>query len=467
VNIGKGMKRINRKFFVAIFVIRVLAGGMFILHGSKPLSGSKPVEFKLIHAAAVLSDTNGFISRGNKEQPVESPDSRSIVADQIGSGQTNMADTTLMMIHADRITVKGKIELTGSENDLLEIIKLGEHSVQAVNVSISLPRNLFTLLVDSISFDHALGKLNLSGVKMLPHYSKEEFHKHVDYETDRIEADIKSIVVTGFQADKAINERMVVISRVEIREGVIDVYRDRRPPFDEQQRPDLPAGIIRSAPFGLHAGTINLSGIDILYSEFPEDPVSPDFAESTGVIPFTGLSATISNISNISDSLERDSIMQIKARAVIFDKAVLTAEFCYNLKDPGGGYSAAGELNELPFPAINQALYPLAGVKAAEGVHKSSVFSFSGNDVETEGELFMEWSDLSIELTPDEGGIIRNITATLGEILYHSSNPDSDDDFPSGKIEFERDVSRFVFHYWWNSYLSGIKNSVLRDFVPL
>ena len=79
----------------------------------------------------------------------------------------------------------------------------------------------------------------------------------------------------------------------------------------------------------------------------------------------------------------------------------------------------------------------------------------------------MEWNDLSLNFTPEAGDVITGITQSSGKMIYHQSNPDNVNKEPSGGIYFERDISRFVFNYWWNCYLSGIKNSVLHDFVTL
>ena len=79
----------------------------------------------------------------------------------------------------------------------------------------------------------------------------------------------------------------------------------------------------------------------------------------------------------------------------------------------------------------------------------------------------MKWNDLLLDFTTEAGDVITGITKSLGKIIYHQSNPDNVNNDPSGEIYYERDIRRFVFHYWWNCYLSGIKNSVLLDFVPL
>jgi hypothetical protein len=376
-------------------------------------------------------------------------------------------DTGRLQIHSGNVRFDGIIKFPGNINDFFENIVLKGHSVQISDVSFSLPGNLYTIHTESFFFNGDEGTIRISGLRMLPRHSKEEFYKHTTYETDRFEFEVENIEISGFSTFHTHGRRAFAFSQMEIKGGIIDVFRDRRPPFNEQQRPDMPARLIGTAPVGLHAAMVRLFEIDIFYSEYPENPVSPHFDESLGKVPFGGLTATLRNITNLADSLCMDSVMQINAQAIIFDSTVLSAEFHYNLKDLNGSYNAAGAITELPFRSVNPALYPLTGVKVADGMHRRSVFTFSGNDDRSEGELFMDWSDLAIELFPDENIVIQSITRNIGEILYHSSTPGNNEKTPTGKIELERDVGRFVFNYWWKSYLSGVINSVIRDFVPL
>ncbi len=374
---------------------------------------------------------------------------------------------SLQKIHTGQIRFKGKIELPGNDGNGLENLTLEEHSFQAVNLSVFFPQNLYSFHIDSISIDGPMNTISIEKIKVLPNHKKEDFYQYVEYETDRIETHLDNIEIRGLRTHKTEGRRGLMISRVDIKNGVIDVFRDRRPPFNEEQRPVMPARLIKTAPVDLFVAEINISETDILYSEFPGDDSESGFQEAAGNVPFKRLKATVRNITNIADSLDKDSIMHISAEAFIFDDAHLRADFIYNLNDVNGGYSADAELSEFRFETINPALYPLAGIKAADGIHKSSVFTFTGNDVESRGELFMEWNDLMLNFTPEAGDVITGITQSVGKLIYRQSNPDNVNEEPSGEIYFERDISRFVFNYWWNCYLSGIKNSVLHDFVPL
>jgi hypothetical protein len=365
------------------------------------------------------------------------------------------------------IAFKGKIEMSDHESNAIENLIFKKHSFQAANLSICLPKKLHSYHLGSISLDGTKSTISMEKFKILPKYPKEELYKHVDFVSNRIEIQLDYIEINGFHTHTKHGRIGLMISQVNIKNGFIDAFRDKRSPLNEELRPPMPTRLILSAPFDLFVAEINISETDIMYSKYPEKSSKSEFREALGKVPINRLKATVRNMTNISDSLQKDSIMHISGEALTFDDAILRANFRYNLKDINGGYSAEAEVSELRFETINPALYPLTGMRISRGIHKKSVLSFTGNDVESRGELFMEWNDLALDLTPDASNVISGITKSFGKLLYHQSNPDNENKNPSGEIYYERDITRFVFHYWWNCYFSGIKNSVLRDYVPL
>jgi hypothetical protein len=383
------------------------------------------------------------------------------------SEKSGVGYNSRLKIQSGPIFFKGKIEMSDHKSNFIENLTFDKHSFQVANLSVDLPQKLYSFHIDSISLDGPKNIISMEKIKMLPIYSKEEFYRHVDFETDRIETHLDKIEIKGLRTYKKQGRSGLMVSQVNIRNGLIDVFRDRRPPFNKEQRPAMPARLILSAPVDLFVAEINISKTNILYSEFPDDGSESGVHEAAANLPFNRLEATVRNITNIADSLHKDSIMHISATAFVFDDAMLRADFTYNLNDINGGYSADVALSEFRFETINPVLYPLAGIKVTKGNHKGSVFSFTGNDVKSSGALYMEWNDLSLNFTPEAGGMITGITKSLGKMAYHQSNPDTVNNSPTGEIYYERDIRRFVFHYWWHCYLSGIKSSVIRDFVPL
>jgi hypothetical protein len=302
---------------------------------------------------------------------------------------------------------------------------------------------------------------------MIPLHGRQEFYRHLEFQSERVDAFIENITATGFHIYSAGQNPVFIFSRVSLSGGKIEIFRDRRPPFDEERRPKMPARLIATSTTRFYTENVEISDIDIIYSEFPEEADPSEFENSIGMVEFINLKASISNITNLSDSLSIDSIMHIAASAEIFNTGRLSMEIIYNLKDINGGYMARGTLGKMDLEAINPALYPLTGIKVEEGVHHGSEFSFSGNDEKSEGILKMSWSGLLIDLTPDAGNFLSSLTRFAGRtFLYRPSGSPDSNNSAGGEIYFERDTTRFVFHYWWNCYLSGILDNVIRDLAP-
>ena len=435
-------------------------------------AGMKNVNFKMVQAESIFlriyTNTHGKeISDKNADNNnIESLGFERVRIGEIKIEQLALSDTSQILFDASQIQLLGRIILPGTENLVSENIQMEEYHLAISSTGFSNSRSLFLFQTDTVSINGNEGIISVSRAKMVPRHSKQEFHKHIKFEAERIEAYIERIELDGFNINRAISEEVIAFSKITLGGGEVDVLRDRRPPFNDEQRPAMPSRMISELPVGLLIREININKTDVFYSEVLDNSDASGVSEITGKIPFERLEVTISNLSNLADSLDSDSIMHISAQADIFENTRLKSEFKYNLKDINGGYSASGELTTLDFEVINPVLYPITGIKVKEGIHKNSKFYFSGNDIESSGELYMTWTDLLLDITPDAGGFISSITRFAGKNLYHSDRIDNADD-PSGEIEFDRDVTRFAFHYWWNCYLSGIKNSVLRDHVPL
>ncbi len=328
----------------------------------------------------------------------------------------------------------------------------------AAKLDILPPDDLHRFACDSLVLGgHGTG-LELFGMQVIPLFSKRQFTNQITHQADRFEASLDTIRFFGFDLNKLINQKYLSVEKLEVSRGQLEVYRDRQPPFNTKNRPSMPVRRIMQAPFQLWLGTIQITDLDIFYQELPEG------SSEEGVIPFRGLSATLTNITNAGDLLMQDSIMRIEARARMFGRASLTASFVYNLNDINGGYSARGTLAAMPFETINQAIFPLTGMRVIEGTHEQTSFSFTGNDFRSDGELTMRYAGLKLDLAPDRSNLRQNITNWAGrKFVYHSSNPGTDGEVRPGTIDFEREIDRFVFHYWWNCFLTGAGSTVMRD----
>jgi hypothetical protein len=365
-------------------------------------------------------------------------------------------DTNSRLLSVEGISFFGGLIWDIIQNDEQNQSQIIDYKINVGKIEISPADQLYDYSIDSIRLSGNDNLLRLFDARVNPRYSKTEFQNHITHQTDRMQVEIGYSEIYGFDLLSILLTGFFSADSIEISNGVVDVFRDRNLPFDELRRPIMLVKLIRDAEFIFFVPLITLSNIDISYSELPEN------GNQEGKVPFKSLQGKIENITNDTIKLDSDSLMRINAMAEFFGEALLSASFVYNLKDRNGGYQATGELEKLEFTKLNAVLTPLLNVSVMDGYHEKSVFSFTGNDISSSGNLLMHYSDLDINMEPERSNLRQNIGDWAGRnFLYYPSNPHNDVE-RKGEIYFERDPSRFVFHYWWQCYLSGIKNTVQR-----
>jgi len=373
--------------------------------------------------------------------------------------QVNLADSTSSAFQSGLFNFSGELYFRERNHGCYLNYSIFIRSMRMSDINYFYSNALYNLHIDSINIDNKEQIVDLYGFSQVPILSKTDFKKQVKFITNRFDTTIKHINITGFQQNRFFKEGAIVCSKIEITHGRIGVFRDRNNPFDHRRRPKMPVQLIQQSIYDLYIGEVIFNNVDIIYEELPEN------APLEGKIDFKNLDGNIKNISNIKDSLDRDSIMFVSADAFVFGKSKLHAEFKYSLTDPNGSYQAKGNLAPLSFTSINSVLYPLAGVKILSGTHHYSSFYFSGNDFRSGGEVRIQYSDLEIELLPDKKKILKGVARFLGKnALYHQNNLKDKGELRIGKINFERDKTRFVFHYWAHSFMSGVKDSVMQNY---
>lgn len=340
------------------------------------------------------------------------------------------------------------------------VLDLRKPDLLAASIDIRAPDALHRFTCASLALERDGTGLNLFGVKMVPLFSKRQFRNQVTHQANRVETELDTVRFHGFDLNSLINRKHLSAEKLEVSHGRVEVFRDRHPPLNTLQRPPMPVRLIREAPFEIRLGEASLTGLDVYYQELPRGSA----AES--VIPFRNLSATLTNLTNAAEHLIHDSIMRIQSHAWVFGRSRLNASFVYNLKDLNGGYRAHGTLAAMPLDIINPVLYPITGIRVIEGSHEKTEFFFSGNDFRTEGALTMHYSGLRLDLAPERNRLRQTIANWAGrQFMYHPSNPGNHTEVRPGTIYFEREADRFVFHYWWNSFLTGVLSTVMRDRV--
>ena len=311
---------------------------------------------------------------------------------------------------------------------------------------------MYDITAKQLAFSSRERKLNISSLAVLPQYDKTNFAKQYEHEIDRIAIEIADINAQQVNTRQLNRAESFIAKHIALTSPDIDIYRDKRPPFPPNNRPPLPRQMIRNIPFPINIDTLSLSKGHIRYSErVPK-------AEEAGYITFSNFSAMLNNLTNIED--HEDSPVTLTAQTNIMEKAELNAKFRFPMDSQS--HQISGSLTAMRMQPLNKALEPLAFVRIDDGQILGMDFEMNLTESNASGTMEFQYQNLKISLLDKQknketfGNKMKSLLANTFKVKSNNTG----DELRQGTIEFEREINKSVFNYWWKSLLSGLKSSI-------
>ncbi len=314
------------------------------------------------------------------------------------------------------------------------------------NFSYTPKDSLHTIQLRSISLSSSTDSLSIDSLKVTPNYPKATFGKKGGFQTDRLEIIIPSILISGFSGS-SLKDTLLSISRIEIPSSKVAVFRDKRQPFNENQRKDLPGELLRKLPIGLIIDSILIRNSNIIYEEQPEN------SDKTFELFFTALHASLSSIN--TTPVTDKKYATLLATSKFMKEGVIDAKFQIPLitKLP---HTAAGTVTNLNLTSLNPILSNLGRITIEKGSLEQLSFSFIYDNHRAKGDLEMIYKEFKLKVS-NSSDLHKNETlSTLINLVINNNKVQT----KHGLIDIERDRKRFVFNLWWKAVSNGIKNSI-------
>jgi len=311
------------------------------------------------------------------------------------------------------------------------------------SLAIHLAKDFYTIRIDRTAFNANEKTMRIDSIHIVPDYDKQIFAKKSIRQIDRIEGVIPAIQFRGVSIGKKGNLSLEA-SRVSL-DFNVHVFRDKRYPFHNTIK-TLPVRFLRRLPVSIQIDTVSLNDSYVRYEEFQEA------GDSAGYIFFNKLTASIYNVSNLS---EKEATMD--AEANVMDAGTLQVHFTFPA-DPDKEYSARGTLKNFSLPKINSMLVPAANARVESGTLDEMKFHFVYNDTRSDGEVALNYTDLKMASSKKSNVGRTIITFLLNTFIRNDMDRNTAADKKTGTILFYRDHRRAIFNYWWKSLLSGIKS---------
>ncbi|MEO5601231.1 MAG: DUF748 domain-containing protein [Cyclobacteriaceae bacterium] len=328
------------------------------------------------------------------------------------------------------------------------------------STEVRLPKEFYTLNFKRTRADLLRGTLQVDSLVVKPDFGKIEFGRKRGYEIDRFEGIIPFIKLSGFSI--LTRDSIAVRSTLADVQFYLKIFRDKRLPFKTQVK-ELPIAQLKGLPFALKIDSLKITKSFVQYEELVKDGIE------AGTIYFDDLSAILKNINNRSN--EGSTSLVANASLMGQGNARITATFPL-AKNKNAWI--AGAIENFSIPKLNPMLTPSTNIKVESGNMNKLSFSFSFNNLRSDGEIELNYNDL--KLVSFKGEEKRNGQTKKGKeddlqkdnlktfimntfIFRKNMDEKVPEDKRTGTVMYFRDDSRSMFNYWIKSILAGVKSA--------
>ena len=318
-------------------------------------------------------------------------------------------------------------------------------SFRLQNVSGSYHNNINQFNWYNTAYDKNTKFFSTDSFSYQPAKDRETFIATSPFQRDYLTATTGSITIGPFDIDSYIKDTILKMGVINITNGFLADYRDKRQP----RKPDivrlLPANLIKQIPVLVLVDTVKLNNTYVEYEEVNEK------TNATGKITVAELNGNITHFRNYNLS-DTDSL-HVKATAFLENKIFTKLDLKESYTDPSGGFLLTVRMDSADLTILNPILKPLASVELRSGQLDSMTMRVVGQDAQAYGEMKMVYRDLKVNAITD--GKKRGLLSFFINGLIKNKNNEK-----TGIVFFERLRDRSAINYLVKMTLSGVSSSI-------
>ena len=317
------------------------------------------------------------------------------------------------------------------------------------------PKKLYKFRFERIAFSSTDNHFVVSGIQLEPQYPKNRFAQVVGHQTDYFQGKLQEIRFVETDLQRWFEKQELVGKRLLFSGLEMDVYRDKRIPFNEKQRPPMPQDLIRNFGLKFYFDSLELRSATISYAEQIEE--SPE----AGRVDFGNVNARLKPFTNIPYLIGITGKMQLDVSGKLMGEPIISAQVVFDMNSPQNTFDVQGNIAPCPMEMVNPMTKPAALMEINTGMLEKFEFQFTGDNDLAKGKLRFAYDDLNISILEIKDGFTRKSRFSsfmANSLLIKSKNPRGKLLLPDD-INQKRDPSRSILNYWWKSIFSGIKNT--------
>lgn len=375
--------------------------------------------------------------------------------------QTKIVDgkTSTMALDSVQLHITDVLIDETSEQDSSRLFYTKMVDLSLPGFEYDLPDGFYRAKFDHLKLNTEQRDLIISKVSFAPRMSKSDFFKKQGKKVTMAIMKLDTLKIEGLDIARFLDENKVYAKEATLKNGSVSLFMDMRyPSVAGSKIGKAPHQQIMKLKQAIQLDTVHIDNLDILYGEFSKK------YKQEGIITFNGARGVITNVTNDTLALQKDKFMRADLRARIMNAGNLQATFGFDMLSKNGAHTYKGTLGTMQATAFNRIIKPLVNVEISSGNIRKVRFDMAGTDTRNWGDFRFDYDDLKIKILgskDDEGkrsgkGILSFL---VNQIIINDSNPDANEVYHKGYVQYTRDPSHSFWKTLWQSLLDGIKQT--------
>lgn len=367
-------------------------------------------------------------------------------------------DTTELSIGAVDIQVDDLLIDENSKSDTSRFYYTKNITVKTGSFEHELDDGYYVASLDSVLLSTSQGELYIHGVNVHPKMDKRSFYKQKGRNVTMADLHFEQLSAQGLQLRTFLDEGAIIADKVHIKSGKADISTDKSyPKKPENKIGDSPHQKLMKAERRINIDSVFLDNVDVTYFEF-----SGKYYRE-GSIAFNGTTGTITHITNDSTALAEDKFMRADLTSKLLNQGRFNVQFGFDMTSSEGAHTYKGTLGRMNAKSFNRILRPLLNIEITSGNIRKISFDMQANDYRNWGDFRFDYDHLKVSILQKDNTKRRSSRGVLSflvnSILINDSNPDANNKYHVGNINYKRVPEHTFFKTLWQSLFDGIKQT--------
>jgi len=324
--------------------------------------------------------------------------------------------------------------------------------IEIHDINLNFEKLKYQFLIDVISYNFSKHIIAIEKVHLKPLQDRKVLANTYKYNKDVFDVFISDLKIYNYNLAKTLNLEGVFIDSI-IASGLeIDIYKDKRKPFDTDERPKLPHMALKQMKMPLHINKIKIDNGNLkLENRLNKRDVSMK-------ISMDDIHAQITNITSIKTLREKPLKVDIQAK--FMKSSDMQVNIVFPLKDNQNTFYFNGSLGPVKLRMFDTAIFPVLGLKVLKGDLDGLTFSASANNISSSGKMTMLYHDLEAEVYKSNSLEENKFLSWTVNRVIRGSNPGKNNKIREVTMQYNRSDYKGIGNYFWKTLQSGIVNTM-------